>query len=705
MANVWEDPSQFVPFVNPNGETFSIPTQFAGAFNLPPPPDVTVPSPGAPPTFEPAEIAPPLPPAAPAVPSMTPAPAPVLPLPGPAPSTAVAAAQPTATPLPVPAPPPKQEFERPAAGPPPTALEMGMGALADRKDVAARQGDVNARAAEAEAGIYAASDEREAKLEEDRKVAREQEAKERAKYQAEVKDATDRYVNYKVDENRAWNNLGTGRKLLAGIGVLMAGLGNAFARKGNASNGALDFIMQTLKEDAASQRDERGQLRDAIGVKKDALNDLRAQFTDNEAAFQAELGANTKRVANQIRTMGAAAKTETAKLNAEDGAAMLDAEAAKLLDSAANTEYARRIDERNFTAEQRYRGASLAEQRAGRIQSQKNADRAFAQGAYEFDKNFELAVGRAEAEAEKLRREGKVKEAEAADKKAKEMRQEAVFSPRGEPLMQKDGTPWMTGDSARTTALRNQVANTSKMTAMADRLLRLRRKHGWTSDLANSPEFQEMKQVFADMQLTEKDVRQLGAISGSDLTLLSNVLGAEDPTQYKDPTAAVQAFRDGSVRNVNKYLRGQGYNGKAVDFPSLAETDPYAAAEDDPKVKSLLGYDETKRSVLGGRSTAIPRIAGSPVISPDSPYAKHFRAYTDGQQEQLRAFADDAAEGSERARVNLEVIAKESTVPELRELAASTLKSIDSGAYTSRRVQLKDAVSKVRSALGYPVTP
>jgi len=474
--------------------------------------------------------------------------------------------------------------------------------------------------------------------------------------------------------------------------------------------------MNTLKEDTRLQMDERAQLGAQVAEKKDALNDLRAQFSDNEAAFQAQLAANTKFVANKVRSAAAQAKSESAKLNGLEAAAELDQQSATLLSQAEEREYSRKIDDRNFNAAERRHRQGLAESRAGRDQAQANADRAFAQGAYEFERTMDARAAAAQAEADAKRAAGDTKAAEAIEKKAKEERQEAVFSPQGETLTQKDGSVWLTGDPKRTTDLRNQVSNVSKVTAMADRIIALRGKHGWSSNMMNSPEYQEMKQVFADMQLSEKDVRALGAIAGPDFMLISNVLGAEDPTAFKDPTPALKSFREGSVRNVNKYLRGQGYTGEPIKFPDIRDTDPGLAAYDDPQVQSVLQYDESKRGVLGGRNSMIglpapgaPDLAAGMRPEPgklgqlNDRGKSMFAGYTQKQEDALLSFADRAVDGDASGRARLEVAAKESTVPEIRAIAAELLKQVDAGAYESRPSQVRGAISKVREYLGPPV--
>jgi hypothetical protein len=702
MALPFNDPSQFVQYDGPNGPV-AIPQQYAGNFVLPPPP-VALP----PPAFDPSaplplpEVVPPDPTGP--VPSLFEPPAPA---PEPAGLPIITPEERAQLPLPA---PPKQAPV--AAQPPPTALDVSMGALQQRQDIARQRGEVESRAADAEADIYAEADRRESDLTKARADEVAAEKKERDRAKAGIKDASDRYLNYKVDENRRWSNLSTPRKILAGIGVLLSGLGNALAKKGSASNGALDYIMATIKEDTRLQMDERAQLGAAVGMKKDELNDLRSQFSDSEAAFQAAYGTNVKWAANKLRTAASAAKSETAKLNGMDAAAELEMMGGQIIDKAEERDYSRKIDDRNYRLAAS--GQALQNQKFKRDKFE--SDRRFDEEKRQFDATLDARTAAAQAEADAKRAAGDTKAAEAIEKKAKEERQEAVFSPRGEPLKQKDGTLWMTGDTARATELRNQIGNTSKMMALGQKLVAAREKYGWSSDLANSAEMQEMKQVFSDMQLTEKDVRALGAISGTDATFLSNVLGAEDPTSFKDPTPGIKSYLKNTELGLNAKLRGQGYSGDPIKFPNLRDTDPALAAFDDPEVKSVLAYDPSKRSVLGGRSSALGQPAAGfdqfAGLRPEpgklgqlNDRGKSMMAgYTQGQENALLNFADRAVSGDAGGRAALEVAAKESTVPEIRAIATELLKQVDAGAYESRPSQVRGAISKVRDFLGPPVT-
>lgn len=599
MAFPFNDPSQFTPFTNQAGETFQIPNQFTGAFNLPPPPDVTVPSTGGAPAFDLAELPP-----AQAI-------APTAPAPAPAPEPAgmparVASAGGVPKPQPPTLPLPGAAAARPTP-PPETALDVGLDSLVARKDIARQQGEVEARTAAAEADIYSQSDAREAELEKQRQAARDSEAKERQKYQAELKDATDRHVNYKVDENRKWHNRSTGQKLMAGIAVAFSGLGNALAKQGNSSNAAIDFIMSTLKEDAASQRDERAHLGAAVAEKKDALSDLRAQFSDNEAGYQAVLGANAKRVANQIRTMAASAKSETVKLNAANAAAELDAQGASLIDAAEKTEYARKIDDRNFKLQQ----AQLGEQRAGRVQAGANADRNFQQGQYEFEKNLELQYGKAIAEADKLERAGKADEAkaarEAADKEAKELRnltigggeRKVVFGQDGlpkvvnEPLKGADGKPWKAPDLAAP-ALQKKKAAVDSLVRLMDDTINLMDEHGHEPDFAKSPAWQQAQANWGAMAINEKTIDELGVLAGPDMSLIAKKLGTGDPTALISTIPGIRKGRENTLRQFNTELVGHGYDGKPYEVKEMTRSGALSRAANTP---ALSAYSAAQRSI------------------------------------------------------------------------------------------------------------
>lgn len=592
MALPFTDPSQFVTYDGPNGP-IAIPSQFASSFQLPqpsaPPPMVTAPPATGTPTgplqtFDAAELAPP---PAPAAPQPT---DPVTPVPS-AFTPAAPAAEPNAfiTPeeasqLPIPA-APKQKAQAPAT--PPTAIELAMAANRNRQQIAQARGDVESRAAQAEEQIYKDSDKREAALEAAREAERQKEAKEREKARAEAREAADRAANYKIDENRRWNNLGTGRKLLAGVGVIMAGLGNALAKKGDARNPALDFIMETLKEDTRLQMDERAQLQGTAQEKKNYLSELRSQFSDNEAAFQASLAANTKFVANKLRTAAAGAKSETARLNALEGAELLEGEAAQLLDRAEEREHARKMADRNY----RLAAAGQALQNRKFDREKFESDRAFDEGKRRFDVEAGLRADEATAKAAKARADGNEAEAKRLEKEAEKAKKEAdevrnlsigagsrkvTTGPDGqpfveyEPLKQKDGTVYKAPDKLAE-PLQKKKASVDNLVQLMDDTVNLMDRYGYEPDVAKTEAWQQMQANWAAMAIDEKTIAELGVLAGPDMGLIAKKLGTGDPTSFIDQTPGIRKARQNTLNKLDSDLRAAGYNGPKYNIPELTK--------------------------------------------------------------------------------------------------------------------------------------
>lgn len=658
MALPFNDPSQFIEYNGPNGPV-AIPSQFAGSFQLPPPPPAPLP------TFDPAELAPP------------PAPMPPDPI-GPVPSAFAPPPPPQqpqfvnpdeAAALPAP-PPPKPQKQAPLTPqPPPTALGVSMSALDQQKEVAQLKADAESRAAAAEQGIYEQSDAREAELEKKRADARAQEQKERDRARADIKDAVDRHTNYKIDENRRWNDLSTGRKILAGIGVVMAGLGNAMAKKGDSPNRALDFIMQTLQEDTRLQMDERDHLGKSVNAKKDALADLRSQFTDNEAAYEAALGANTKFVANKVRAAAAGAETETAKLNGMEFAAQLDEKAGQLLESAEKTEYSRKIDDRNYALQKSQAGLGWANYKRGIVES---------------DRSHDLRVAELNAAAEAARAAGDVKTAELMDKKAKEERELGIGSGYSKDRIGLAPSP------AAAERLRPVVAAGANAARLIDGIKRVRADSG--KEWFNTPEARQLKADMGALIISVKNTAGLGALAGPDMELIEKFVGTTDATEadvLDSMITGLDRARGNLIGQVRSELSAANVEGadkweppdlskppKAAKNEKLVATMKTAPGQSPGLINRLTPYHEAQVKLYGGADTEggksyIRRVQGG---------------YDVKQETMVNQLARGAADGATPEQRSLmlgqlrQVATNESTPPGLRALAAEKLKAIEGAA-------------------------
>lgn len=113
------------------------------------------------------------------------------------------------------------------------------------------------------------------------------------------------YMAGKIDPNRVWNTMGTGNKVMAGIGILLSGLGGG-GSDANHPNMALGVLNKAIDDDIASQKNEldkkhtlysmnlqkyRNENDAYAATKLDLLNTAQAQIQMNTAKAQGPLAA------------------------------------------------------------------------------------------------------------------------------------------------------------------------------------------------------------------------------------------------------------------------------------------------------------------------------------------------------------------------------------------------------------------------------
>jgi hypothetical protein len=125
---------------------------------------------------------------------------------------------------------------------------------------------------------------------------------------------------------------------------------------------------------------------------------------------------------------------------------------------------------------------------------------------------------------------------------------------------------------------------------MADTIM-LRKKYGWSSDLLKSPEWQQMKANWSSILVNQKDLQKLGAISASDLELLSGLMGTKDPTEYRDPLPGMVKAFDNAELQYNTTLKKMKYTGPAIRKPRPWEMPEAEATPEQKSVEDITAFD------------------------------------------------------------------------------------------------------------------
>lgn len=665
--------SQDLFVAGPNG--YPIPKAYASNFNLPEPPAPI----GPPPTFGPGDLAPP--------PELAPIPAATSPL-----NPAAAAFQNASHQFNAPAPaindntispfgaepqtPPTPEL----APPPQSPLELTQRGYEQKKRGAQMAADAESTAGQAESKARNDAIVADDLAEKQRTAERERAQKELKLAGAKQDSALDAYMNHKVDQNRMWHNMTTGRKVMAGIALAMGGLGGALAAKNNGGkvvNPALDIIQKAVEDDVRLQMAERDKLGKTYEMRRTAYGDMRQHFSDDEAAFQAARAAAGKKVQQNIDAIIAQTKDPLAKARLESLNGDLDIANANSWDQAKLREEEKRRADAQLAISRGQLGVSQGNLALART-AQKRADDQFefekgwkaADFAQENAKNLIAAQQKLLTANKGLSKEERDAQKDALDRETK-IAERTVFGPDGEKLEPLHGGSFSVADPERARELQKTMTNGTKMIRMADELVRLRDKYGWSSDLAKSPEFQKMRQVYSEMQLTEKDVKQLGALSGSDMGMITGVLGTDDPTGMRDPTEGVRAFRGGMVSALDDDARLAGVKFDArKSFPELTTKGVQDATKDTPvgalnkaayRTAEPGSYEQFK-----GRTDALAKSPGAFLENKPVP--------SGGAATAALMLVGPAANGDKKAKQALDVMARSGN-PEIRKLIGDIAKS------------------------------
>lgn len=255
----------------------------------------------------------------------------------------------------------------------------------------------------------------------------------------------------------------------------------------------------------------------------------------------------------------------------------------------------------------------------------------------------------------------------------KREREFGINGPDGKPLLDAGGKSVHGRDIAEANKITEQIADTDEVIRMMDEVLRLRKKHGWSSGLGASPEWRKMQANWAGVILKKKNIDELGVIAGPDMELMGKALGAEDPTSLRDPTPGIEQGRQNAVQGLHGRLRIKGVADNSLpQYPETWKKQAPSATAVDEAIKETM----TPGDIVDDRAD-LSR-AG---------FAAHMADLAGGAKApaaEVRAkvqYLEDAAKGdgaeAAKARQGLAEIAKGSTLPMARDAAAQALRNLD----------------------------
>lgn len=496
------------------------------------------------------------------------------------------------------APAPDQTGQAPAERTAPVDLsQLGYGDLVARQqDDLNAQAAANARVGEAEAKALEAQAEMQAQRNAAIAAKEIQAAEDAKREQAEIERKTKLWEA----KNEEWMSAKVTRRGISTgelIGVALAGLGSALKGQGG-QNPALALVLNKIQTDVDDQIRERDELGRRAGALKGSVDYARDVAKDAQAARMAAIGMEAQRWGREIETVAAKmapgvkreqvaaqgtelrAKGTEYLVQAKQHQDTLDHQAAQLAQAeresrrAAGVQYARLKEDA--------RQADLADRRArdlAMLDAQKEIAKATASGDVEKAKQLaaaakeerELGIGGGPMLKGGPAPATAIKGMNALNEALGLAKQRAPGFDEYGRLLQPDGSVFKAPDVVSAQKLRTQVSATVTASNLIDEVLRLRDKHGWSSDLLKSPEWRQMQANKGAIIKEMKNAAELGALSGPDMGLIESMLGTADPTEVRDPAPGLRQAKANMQLSTRNQLALAGYAGDAFVLPDASK--------------------------------------------------------------------------------------------------------------------------------------
>jgi hypothetical protein len=400
---------------------------------------------------------------------------------------------------------------------------------------------------------------------------------------ADYDDAVKKYANTKIDRS-------VDHPILAAISLALGAFGSAM--KGSGENPALNVLFQQIDRKVQGQMADQAKLGQVASMKRSDIDLLNQKATNSTARYNMLIAGETQKAANQIEAIGARSQSDIVRANAAQAAALLREKASNAVGSAVMAQLAQDDKDKQFAEQLRH---TKVEEGLGRA----NVGLGYAnlnERRYEFGENQKLQRDQLKLEADKLAAAGKQAEAKALQDRGiggvpVPVKDAAgnIVGVKQDILRNKDGSAFLaTGSPEAVSKLIDQKAATDTVVHLLDEAIKLRTEKGWSSDLARSKEWQQLRANWGLLKAKEKDILALGALSGDDYKLLNETLGTGDPTQFRDPLDGMKQARKNAVLVLNDALHAHGLDGD-YQPPNLAELEKPPITETDEQFKRVIG--------------------------------------------------------------------------------------------------------------------
>lgn len=439
-------------------------------------------------------------------------------------------------------PPPASQLDKPTE-----VADAQIGILQDKADSVHRVGQAQVSAADEIIAGNLALETEQARIDKERATEAAARQRDEDILSEQYGRMVQRHATFKVDPNRGRSDA---RQAWGWIAAAISGLGSALKGEGG-KNPGLDALMAGLDRNVQLQMAERDGLAQAIGMKKEAIADFRVATKNRLAEHDLRMAAELRKYAGLVDRVKVRLGSVEEKEAATQLISSLEAEATSRMGTAVAQEAAQLAAARAAAARARAAMLKAADDRKIKLAGMGLMDDPSGSGRLVRDTSvldpLEQQGKALDVQGKALENAKRAKELAAGPASTegsvalvKDQAGRSVNGFDGRPLMRTvkgpDGKPMQVPAMAKTQAQQEKLSDAAAAVAVvkeASQLLRTKIANaGGSIKALGSQDAQEVMALLNTIDLTNKNVEELGVIAGPDKDYLEGLRGGVDPMSF-----------------------------------------------------------------------------------------------------------------------------------------------------------------------------
>ena len=399
---------------------------------------------------------------------------------------------------------------------------------------------------------------------------------------AQIDSAIDSVSKMRVDNSIA-------HPLLAAISLALGGVGAALNH--SMDNPALNVLNKQIAQNVQTQMANINNARGAVSMQQGQLANMRAQFTDQNALYDAMTAAETRRAQIMVNQIAQRSNSAIVKAKAQQIIGQLSGAQAKALGDAATQEVAANDRQTGLKLEKRGQDISAYEQGQNRQQSAK-------QFGEDLDFRKKQEADEMQAKADALTQSGNIAAAKMLMDKRQQFltggmmtptklvaQSDGTYTPGGyQPATQEDGTVYIM-PKGREKDIQEYNTYTDQAIQAIDKVRELRAQNG--GHLADTAEAREAAQEAARALMAMQNLSGTKRWSAELADIMNKKLtgGADVNSVIRDVMPNLETARKDLIQDQHTYMINANYTGTPRAYPDPTKM-PRAPVSDESMLKT-----------------------------------------------------------------------------------------------------------------------